>query len=265
MNLNGDTPVLFGVDAPDLGGFANLVAASISSVWKFGQIRPTDKIRFVVVDVATSHKLKASTDEWLKAVESGSSSSFVPASVSTLKSNPPSDSKIAEKDGFLIRASSDEYINVEMGAMSLDMKTRVRAQLWEREMVKRNIKGIKYIDTSIRSSIVHYDPSIISQDDLVAVSLEAAGVLGDVESVTLPINVYRLPVVPDDKWTHESIDYYRKTSRKEAVYLPNNFKYVARNNGLEGDAMRDVILGTPWTVVAIGFFVMLPLLIVSRA
>jgi allophanate hydrolase subunit 1 len=46
------------------------------------------------------------------------------------------------------------------------------------------------------------------------------------------------------------------------VYLPNNFKYVARNKGLEEEQMRDVLLGTPWTVVAIGFFVMLPLLIV---
>jgi allophanate hydrolase subunit 1 len=255
--------VLFGVDAPDLGGFANLVAASSASVWKFGQMRPGDKIRFVVVDVATSLQLKASSDAWLAAVEGGNTSSFVPGSLSPLQANPPPDSKVAEQGDFIIRASSDEYINVEIGPMVLDMQTRVRAQLFEREMVQRNVAGIKYIDTSIRSSIMHYDPAVISQDELIKVVLEAISVLGDVGSVTLPINVYRLPIVPDDRWTHESIEYYRKTARKEAVYLPNNFKYVAKNNGLEEEQMRDVLLGTPWTVVAIGFFVMLPLLIVS--
>ena len=56
------------------------------------------------------------------------------------------------------------------------------------------------------------------------------------------------PIVLDDHWNREALQRYMQSVRDEAVYLPSNIEYLARNNGIEGgaeEALRLLML-SPW-------------------
>ena len=43
--------------------------------------------------------------------------------------------------------------------------------------------------------------------------------------------IVHLPLAFNEKWTHEAIQKYMRSSRREAPYLPSNVDFVAKNNG----------------------------------
>ena len=47
----------------------------------------------------------------------------------------------------------------------------------------------------------------------------------------LPTRIVHLPLAFNEKWTHEAIQKYMRSSRREAPYLPSNVDFVAKNNG----------------------------------
>lgn len=67
-------------------------------------------------------------------------------------------------------------------------------------------------------------------------------------SVTFSGRKITFPIVLDDPWTREALERYMRTTRDEAVYLPSNIEYLARNNSLEGgmaEALR-VLVQSDW-------------------
>jgi urea carboxylase len=110
----------------------------------------------------------------------------------------------------------------EVGPMELDIQNRVQVELWGRAMLAANTPGIINFNTCIRSCLVQFDPRVISMTALLKIMIETDAGLTGAEDVSLDIHVIRLPVVVDDKWCQEAVDYYMRTSRDEAVYLPNN-------------------------------------------
>ncbi len=54
----------------------------------------------------------------------------------------------------------------------------------------------------------------------------------------LPTRIIHLPMAFNEKWTHEAIQKYMRSSRREAPYLPSNVDFVAKNNGTLLDLHR---------------------------
>ncbi|HEY1120419.1 MAG TPA: 5-oxoprolinase/urea amidolyase family protein, partial [Haloferula sp.] len=50
VDFTGDMPVILGPDGPSLGGFVCPVVVIDAELWKLGQLRPGDKVRFIPVD-----------------------------------------------------------------------------------------------------------------------------------------------------------------------------------------------------------------------
>lgn len=240
-------------------------AVARASMWKLGQMRPGDKVQLVLIDATGSKFLQEQQENRLSSITSGSTSDWAPSSAveTSLQAVEHFESSISVKGDVNIRQAGDEFLLFEVGEMCLDITSRVKVELWERAMRARNISGIVYFNTCIRSSLVHFDPKLISMSDLAKIMLDTADELGNVNDVEMPITIHRFPAVPDDPWTREAVEYYMKTARKEAVYLPSNCDYIARNNGLGQSAVSDALFNTPWLVLAKGFFVMLPFIIVS--
>lgn len=46
VNFSGDTPIIIGVDGPSLGGFISFCTVPTAELWKVGQVKPGDAIRF---------------------------------------------------------------------------------------------------------------------------------------------------------------------------------------------------------------------------
>ncbi|ODO08964.1 urea carboxylase [Cryptococcus wingfieldii CBS 7118] len=262
LNMNGDTPVLFGVDAPDMGGFSCVLTVATHDLWKLGQIRPGDSISFNLIPTSFVPKLLTTLESWLSSPSSPSpSASSSTKSSELLKTNVLHRSQKQGKMDTIFRSSGDRFITYEIGPMALDLPNRVLIELWERSIRSLSLPGIISFSTCIRSCIVHFDPTQISQEALLKVMVEEDGKLGGAEGEEIETRVWKFPAVVDDKWCKEAVEYYMKTARKEAVYLPSNADYLAKNNGLGQDAVYDMITKTPWLVLAQGFFVMLPFMI----
>jgi urea carboxylase len=80
------------------------------------------------------------------------------------------------------------------------------------------------------------------------------------------------PIAFDDRWNREALERYMSTTRSKAVYLPSDIDYLAKNNGLQGDAtvsLEKVQLynSVPadeqswWLVFGVGFYLACPLLV----
>jgi urea carboxylase len=237
-------------------------------MWKLGQMRPGDKLRFVLVTAEESYEVLKHHEEYFASATSGQAQGQV--------SIPSPKSQVEKSGGSLVTSSTifregniriawagDEFIIFELGEMTLDLGIRLQVELWERDLKAKHIPGIDYFNTCIRSSVVRFDPKVINPDEVAQIMLDLARSLQDVREIELPIRVHRMPIVPDDPWTREATEYYMRTARKEAVYLPNNGQYIARNNGRGPNAVSDALRLTPWLVIARGFFLMLPFVIVS--
>lgn len=66
--------------------------------------------------------------------------------------------------------------------------------------------------------------------------------------VVFPGRKITFPIVLDDRWNREALERYMRSIRDEAVYLPSNIEYLARNNGLEGGAQEALrsLVSTDW-------------------
>jgi urea carboxylase len=52
VNFTGDMPIILTVDGPSLGGFVSLATIATSELWKIGQAKPHDHIRFKRITIA---------------------------------------------------------------------------------------------------------------------------------------------------------------------------------------------------------------------
>ena len=75
INLCGDTPIILPVDAPTMGGFITPVVVISASLWKVGQARPGQTLRFRLVGVDEAIDLRRRHEELTssKSIESISS------------------------------------------------------------------------------------------------------------------------------------------------------------------------------------------------
>ncbi|WP_163019914.1 hypothetical protein, partial [Pseudomonas viridiflava] len=59
IDFTGDTPIILGPDGPSLGGFVCPAVVASGDLWKLGQLRPGDTVRFVPVREADAAALDA--------------------------------------------------------------------------------------------------------------------------------------------------------------------------------------------------------------
>lgn len=58
INFTGDSPVILTVDGPSLGGFVCPYTVPSSQLWKIGQLKPQDRVRFVEMSLGDALKEK---------------------------------------------------------------------------------------------------------------------------------------------------------------------------------------------------------------
>ena len=70
IDFTGDMPVILGPDGPSLGGFVCPVTIAQAELWKMGQLRPGDKVRFVRLTPAEAARRLAQQDAEIAALAS---------------------------------------------------------------------------------------------------------------------------------------------------------------------------------------------------
>ena len=205
IDFTGDMPVILGPDGPSLGGFVCPAVVLHEELWKLGQLRPGDTVRF--------HRTAGS---------------------------PILDDRAAEGDRprRVIRQAGDRYVLIEFGPLTLDLELRMRVQALLHGLQQRRLQGVIDLTPGIRSLQVHFDPALLPRDELLHIISKADDALPPVDEMVVPSRTMVLPLSWDDPQTKLAIEKYMQSVRPDAPWCPSNIEFIRRINGL--DSIEDV-------------------------
>lgn len=261
VNFTGDMPVILTHDGPSLGGFVCPVTIIQSELWKVGQVRPGEKIRFVPVTADAAVAQEKARDRAIAELSPPTVTDISTLSVSEItvsegESSPcilahiPASNSIPE---VLIRQAGDKYVLIEIGEMALDLTYRFVIHAMMQAIKEKDVPGICEQAPGVRSLQIRYDSRILSQALLLTELREVVANLPAVESMSVNTRVVHLPMAFEDSATLDAVDKYRQSVRDTAPWLPNNVDFMQRINGLETrEQVRDTLFEASYMVLGLG-------------
>ncbi|PNG25084.1 5-oxoprolinase/urea amidolyase family protein [Methylocella silvestris] len=226
VDFTGDMPIILGPDGPSLGGFVCPVVIVKNDLWKTGQLRPGDKVRFRPA----------------------------PNAAGARELGDPVLRQYGEGDGAVCcRRAGDSYLLIEFGPLALDLGLRLRAHLLHEALLAAAIDGVIDLTPGIRSLQIHYDDNIISQEHLLERTVELERALPPVDEVEIESRIVHLPVSWNDVEAQLAMRKYQELVRPDAPWCPSNIEFIRRINGLGGvDEVRDIIFNASYLVMGLG-------------
>ena len=262
VNFTGDSPVILTRDGPSLGGFVCPVTIAKAELWKVGQVKPGDRIRFVRMDYAHAVALEQAQDlsvAGLRPVPPLAPPAFAPARTAPVCSAPPSETIVAalpasgSRPAVSYRQAGDGYLLLEYGDNVLDLALRMRVHLLMEALDRQPIAGVKELSPGVRSLQIRYESREILQHALVARLLEIEAGLADVDTLKVPTRVVHLPMAFEDSATLGAVRRYQETVRASAPWLPNNVDFIQRINGLDSrEDVRRIVFDASYLVMGLG-------------
>ncbi|MBA4214765.1 MAG: urea carboxylase [Polaromonas sp.] len=223
IDFTGDMPVILGPDGPSLGGFVCPAVVLHDELWKLGQLRPGDTVRF--------HR------------QAGS-----PAS-------PILDDRAAQGDRprRVIRQAGDRYVLIEFGPLTLDLELRMRVQALLHGLKAQQLKGVIDLTPGIRSLQVHFDPALLPRSELLQIIGAVDDALPPVDEMVVPSRTVVLPLSWDDPQTKLAIEKYMQSVRPDAPWCPSNIEFIRRINGLESiEDVFKIVFDARYLVLGLG-------------
>jgi len=258
INFTGDMPVILTHDGPSLGGFVCPVTIAKAELWKVGQVKPGDKIRFVPLSFEQALMRERTWDRALselvapelpKTVAATGLGTETMVSACILAALPAS----ADHPGVVCRQAGDKYILLEYGDNVLDLALRLRIHALMEDLKARPINGIKELAPGVRSLQIRYDSRELHQADLILALLDRETSLPDVRQIKVPSRIIYLPLAYEDSATLDAVARYRQSVRATAPWLPNNVDFIQRINGLDNRGeVEQIIFDASYMVLGLG-------------
>jgi urea carboxylase len=250
VDFTGDMPVILGPDGPSLGGFVCPATVISADLWKLGQLKAGDKLRFVPVSVQDAVEIKHRQELSIQSLQ---------LQEHDYQITPPTNAVFHQLDAgdngvqVVYRPAGDSFLLVEYGPMELDIALRFRVHALMLWLQEKSVHGVKELTPGIRSLQVHYDNQTIPLHELVAVLLEAEHELKDMDELEVPARVVHLPLSWDDPACQLAIDKYMQSVRKDAPWCPSNIEFIRRINGLKDiEAVKQTVFDASYLVMGLG-------------
>lgn len=260
INFTGDMPVILTKDGPSLGGFVCPVTIAKAELWKVGQVKPGDKLRFQKLNFDTALALELATDKAIAELATQPAMTPVPEHSSDTESksiaSPCILATLPEIDGrpeVTYRQAGDKYILLEYGSNVLDLKLRLRVHALMEALKAKPITGIIELSPGVRSLQVNYESRVIHQRDLVNALLDVEHSLPSVNTMRVASRVLYLPMAFEDSATLDAVARYRQSVRDTAPWLPSNTEFMRRINGLDTtEQVREILFSASYMVLGLG-------------
>ena len=216
INFTGDSPVILTRDGPSLGGFVCPVTIAKAELWKVGQVKPGDRIRFVRMDYEQAVALEAAQDHSLRELSAAAPAMPAAASIGAPARATASETIIAAlpaegtRPSVAYRQAGDGYLLLEYGDNVLDLALRMRIHLLMERLRERPVAGVRELSPGVRSLQIRYDSRLIRWDALIARLLEIEAGLADVATLKVPTRVVHLPLAFEDSATLARCDATRR-------------------------------------------------------
>ena len=252
IDFTGDMPIILGPDGPSLGGFVCPATIVQAELWKIGQLKPGDKVRFRRLSLTEAIQRELVQDQEISTlrparIEVTSSSEFDDRAI--LHEIPESPEQIAVK----YRRSGDKYVLVEYGALILDLNLRFHAHALMNWLIEHPQNGILDLTPGIRSLQIHYDNRILPVETLLDVLIAAERELPSIEEIEVPTRIVHLPLSWDDESTQFAIEKYVRSVNPHAPWCPSNIEFIRRINGLESiKQVQAIVFSASYLVLGLG-------------
>src|SRR6266404_1375070 len=236
IDFTGDMPIILGPDGPSLGGFVCPAVTAREEMWKLGQLKPGDKLRFVPAirqdDPIAGPIVMRAPDRLGSPIVARDDDRAIPV---------------------VYRRSGDDNLLVEYGAMTLDVGLRMRVHLLAQAVTDAKLPGLIELTPGIRSLQVHYDGTKLSRTRLLDVLRQIEDALPSIDEMVVPSRIVRLPLSWNDPQAELAMRKYQELVRPNAPWCPSNIEFIRRMNGLaDEDAVKQVIFDAHYLVLGLG-------------
>ena len=250
VDFTGDMPVILGPDGPSLGGFVCPATVIAADLWKLGQLKAGDKIKFVPVSIDDAVAVETAQNQSITHL------SFSDHQPQTAALASPIVKTIDESEygaKVVYRPSGDKYLLVEFGELILDIELRFRVHALMLWLNDNKPNGVMELTPGIRSLQIHYDSQVISLQHLVDILDKGMASLQRIEDLEVPARIVHLPLSWDDDNCRLAIEKYMQSVRKDAPWCPSNIEFIRRINGLDDiQQVKDIVFNANYLVMGLG-------------
>ncbi|QFS62292.1 urea carboxylase [Pantoea dispersa] len=251
VDFTGDMPVILGPDGPSLGGFVCPATVIDADLWKLGQLKAGDRLRFVPIALADADRLAQAQRSEIAHLQA--EAVRVAPALPLIDPILHQHAATAGRPALCVRAAGDRFLLVEYGALTLDIALRFRVHALMQWLEAHPLAGQLELTPGIRSLQVHYDAQQCARSELLAQILHADNLLGDLADAAVPSRTVWLPLSWDDAACREAVTRYSQSVRPNAPWCPSNIEFIRRINGLESvEAVKQIVFSASYLVMGLG-------------
>ncbi|MEO6741588.1 MAG: carboxyltransferase domain-containing protein, partial [Chthoniobacteraceae bacterium] len=247
-----DMPIILGPDGPSLGGFVCPACIAEAELWKMGQLKPGDTVRFRRITMAEANAAEVEQDREVAALARVASARVAASSAH----EEAVQYRLPEEPGRVAvcyRRASDKYLLVEYGPLVLDIALRFRVHALMQWLDAKHVHGIIDLTPGIRSLQIHFDSRQLPLAELMNLLLHAETQLPDVDAIEVPSRIVHMPLSWDDPSTRIAIEKYTQTVRPDAPWCPSNIEFIRRINGLASiEDVQRTVFDASYLVLGLG-------------
>ena len=158
---------------------------------------------------------------------------------------------------ILFRQAGDGFIQVEYGReQRAALQDSFRMLAINDILLSKSINGLIETVPGIRTNLLHFDPEIISYQELIENVKESEDSMSTIDDVVLESRIINLPIAFEDSETKKSVAKYVAEVRQDAPNVINgyNIEYMAMCNGVSVAEIKKMLLGTEWFNSGGGFW-----------
>lgn len=252
IDFTGDMPIILGPDGPSLGGFVCPACVVEAELWKVGQLKAGDRVRFRPLSESDCAELLRIQELGISTLRRGSplrpETAEIPpnASIGRLEATP-------QRPEVVYRPAGDNYLLVEYGPLVLDLELRFRIHALMTWVESQKLRGIVDLTPGIRSLQIHYDHRVLPRAELLKLLRDAEPLLDSGDDLALPTRIVHLPLSWDDPATRLAIEKYTTGVRPDAPWCPSNIEFIRRINGLASiEDVKRIVFDASYLVLGLG-------------
>jgi urea carboxylase len=251
IDFTGDMPVILGPDGPSLGGFVCPAVIVSADLWKMGQLKAGDKVRFIRVTTEQAAAMRTA----LEGSFDSTAGLLSPAATAEGDQAPAVVGQGTYSDGtrVLYRRAGDDYLLAEFGDLVLDINLRFKVHALMLAIEQAALPGVVDLTPGIRSLQIHFDHRRLPASALIDVIASLLEELPPVDEIVVPSRIVHLPLAWNDSQTRLAIQKYQTTVRPDAPWCPSNIEFIQRVNGLDSvQEVYDIVFNASYMVLGLG-------------
>lgn len=256
LDFTGDMPIILGPDGPSLGGFVCPVTVISSELYKVGQLKAGDKIKFIPLSISEADKLN---QDYEIAFANNSPLPQI-NHYQSIKNNIAEHTPIIRQLKFdeldidiTVRVAGDRFILIEAGELKLDIELRFFIHALMKFYEEKNLDGIIDITPGIRSLQIHFNSKRILRDKILKLLDEALCTLEGIARLEVESRTVWLPLSWNDPKIQLAIKKYQQGVRSNAPWCPSNIEFIRRINAVQSvDAVKEIIFNADYLVMGLG-------------